>query len=230
MPATRGLRQRFATLEAAAIAGIVAAVGWVVALARLTRGPGVDASEAEISEFFADPDIGWDVLVLLQVLVIATAAFLWFIGVIRNRVGEAAPTMFDTVFFGGGILFAGLMFLGSAALAVPFLLAEVSGSVDPGAASMIRGYAQVILAVFAPRVAALIVFSSSTLGLRTGALPRWLILAGYVVGTGLIINVTFWNPSLYVFPGWMVLMSLVLLFHHPKSAATEITSSRTDGQ
>lgn len=210
-------RRPLRSIEAAAVAGIVAAVGWVYALVRLLDGPGVDASEAEITRFFADPDTGWDTLIVLQVLLVATAGFLWFIGVIRNRIGEPTPKLFDTVFFGGGILFAGLVLVGSAALAAPFILADGGANVDPGAAALIRSYALVVLAVFAPRVAALVVFSSSTLGLRTGVLPRWMILVGYVVGVAMVLNVTLYSPSVYIFPGWIALVSLVLLLRrHPQ--------------
>ncbi|MDJ0497405.1 MAG: hypothetical protein QNJ89_06220 [Acidimicrobiia bacterium] len=209
-----GWRASLRSIEAAAVAGLVAAVGWIYALVRLLDGPGVEASEEEITRYFSDPDTGWDTLFVLQVLVIATAGFLWFIGVIRNRVGTPTPKLFDTVFFGGGILVAGMIFIGSAALAAPFILADRGMDVDPGAASMIRSYALVVLAVFAPRVAALVVFSSSTLGLRTGVLPRWMILVGYAVGVSMLLNVTFYSPSVYIFPGWIALLSLVLLFHH----------------
>lgn len=119
-----GWRASLRSIEAAAVAGIVAALGWVYALVRLLEGPNVDASESEIADFFAHPNKGWDTLIILQVLVVATAGFLWFIGVIRNRIGEAAPKLFDTVFFGGGILFAAFIFVGTAALAAPFILAE----------------------------------------------------------------------------------------------------------
>jgi hypothetical protein len=213
-----GWRRSLRSIEAAAIAGIVAAIGWVYALLRLLDGPGVDASEAEITRFYANPDTGWDTLFVLQVLVIATAGFLWFIGVIRNRVGQSTATLFDTVFFGGGILYAGLLFVGTAALAAPFVLADTGGmDVEAGSAAMLRSFARVMLGVFASRVAALVVISTSTLGLRTGVLPRWLVLVGYLMGIGMLVNVTFFSPGVYAFPGWIVVVSLVLLFRrHPQ--------------
>ena len=212
-----GWRNALRSIEAAAVAGIVAAVGWVYALLRLLDGPGVDASEAEIAQYFSDPDTGWDTLIVLQVLVFATIGFLWFIGVIRNRIGTPTPKLFDTVFFGGAILFAGLVFVGVAALAAPFILADRGVAVDPGGAGLIRSYALVVLAVFAPRVAALVVFSSSTLGLHTRILPRWMVFGGYLMGVAMLLNVTFYSPSVYLFPAWIVLISLVLLFRrHPR--------------
>ena len=98
-----GRRASLRSIEAAAVAGLVAAAGWVYALVRLLDGPGVEASEEEVTRYFSDPNTGWDTLFVLQVLVIATAGFLWFIGVIRNRIGTPTPKLFDTVFFGGAI-------------------------------------------------------------------------------------------------------------------------------
>lgn len=212
-----GWRNSLRSIEAAALAGMVAAGGWAYALVRLLDGPGIDASEAEIAGFYADPNTGWDTFIVLQVLFVATAGFIWFVGVIRNRTGERLPKLFDTVFFGGGVLFAGLMLLGSAALAAPFVLADRGGvEIDPGAAAITRAFAFVVLAVFAPRMAALFVFSSSTLALRTGVLPRWLSYFGYLLGVMLLLDVTFTTPIVYAFPSWIALVSIVLLFRrHP---------------
>src|SRR6516165_7175797 len=41
-------------------------------------------------------------------------AFLWFIGVLRDRLGEREDRFFATVFFGSGILFLGLLFTAAA--------------------------------------------------------------------------------------------------------------------
>lgn len=214
-----GWRARLGSIQAAAMAGLVAAIGWVYALVRLLDGPGIDASEQEILRFYSNPDTGWDTLFVLQILFVATAGFLWFVGVIRNRIGVGIPQLFDTVFFGGGILLAGLMFVGSAALAAPYVLGGNGGvEVDPGAAAMTRNFAYVTLGVFTPRIAALFVFSSSTLGLRTGVLPRWLAILGYMLGIFLLVDVTISTPSVYAFPIWIALVSIVLVFHrHPGS-------------
>jgi hypothetical protein len=217
-----GWRRSLRSIEAAAVAGIVAALGWVYSLVRLLDGPTVEASEAEITRFYADPDTGWDTLFVLQILVVATAGFLWFIGVIRNRIGTNIPRLFDTVFSGGGILYAGLLFVGAGALAAPFMLAEFGGmDVEAGSAAMARSFARVILAVFVPRVAALVVLSTSTLGLRTGVLPRWLVFAGYLTGIAMVLNVTFFSPSVYAFPGWIAVVSIVLLIRRPQRMQPE---------
>ena len=111
------------------------------------------------------------------------------------------------------------MFVGLAALATPFVLVDRGTvGVDPAAAAMTRSFALVTLGVFAPRIAALFVFSSSTLGIRTGVLPRWLAILGYVLGVLLVVDVTISTPSGYALPTWIALVSIVLVFHRsPRS-------------
>lgn len=209
-------RARFASIEAAAIAGLVCAVGWSIALRGLLATPAVDATDAEIAHFYADPDTGLNALVLLQILVVATIGFLWFIGVVRSRIGEHEPKLFDTVFFGGGVLMAGLIFLGTAALATPSVLVEAGAKTpDPGAASMMRAFAVTVLSVFVPRIATLVMFATATLARKTGALPRWLIFVTYAVGIGEFVNVTISRPTIYVVPAWIALVSIVLLIRRP---------------
>ena len=178
----------------------------------LLAAPSVDASDEEIIRYYADPRPGLYTLVLLQFIVIGTIAFLWFIGVVRSRLGEGEPKLFGTVFPGGAILMAGVVLAGTAALAAPAVLTEAGGRIpDPGAASMTRALAVTLLSVFAPRVATLVVFSTAALGRATGALPRWLVWLSYAVGVFEFVNVTVAPTTVYVFPAWIALVSVVLL-------------------
>ena len=135
-------RRRLGSIEAAALAGIVCAVAWSVSLRGLLAAPPIDATANDIARYYGNPDAGFNALVLLQVMVIGTLAFLWFLGVLRNRLGERAPQLVVTVFFAGGILTAGLAFAGTAALAAPAVLVEAGGKIPgPGEASITRALA-----------------------------------------------------------------------------------------
>ena len=46
----------------------------------------------------------------------AGIAFLWFVGVIRDRIGEHEDRFFATVFLGSGLLFVAMVFVGAAAV------------------------------------------------------------------------------------------------------------------
>jgi hypothetical protein len=203
---------RLRSIRAAAVAGIVAAIGWLIVFVDLLDSPDVDASDAEIIDYYSTESSGPSILFDLQILVIATIAFLWFIGVIRDRIGEHEPKLFGTVFLGAGILVAVLMFVGVAALATPALLVfESDRVVDPDSAAMTRTLSRILLGVITPRVASVFIFSLSAAALRTHAFPRWLIVVSYGVGIGMFVDVTFSSPSTYVFPAWIALVSVHLL-------------------
>jgi hypothetical protein len=212
-----GWRSRVASLEAAAVAGIVCAIGWSVGLGGLLSIPSLSASDAEIVRYYRQPNAGENALLLLQIVVVASIAFLWFVGVVRGRLGADEPRLAGTVFLGGSVLLAGIMFVGTAALAAPSVLLAVGGRFpDPGAASMARAFAATVLAVFGPRVTALVMISTASLGRTTGALPRWLVALSYLLGVIELVNVTLSQPSLYVFPAWLALVSVVLLIRRPR--------------
>lgn len=219
LPVPRAWRARLASVEAAAIAGIICAVGWSIGMRGLLATPSIDASDAEILRYYRDVD-GVGAVALLQVIVLATIAFIWFVGVVRSRLGEQEPRLVGTVFLGGSILLAGLTFGGAAALAAPSVLVEAGGIPEPGAASTSRALALTLLSVFAPRVATLVMFSTAALARRSRALPRWLIVLTYVVGVAEFVNVTISAPTVYVFPAWIALVSVVLLVRPRPEAAT----------
>ena len=211
------LRTALGSAEAAAIAGVFAAGGWIYVLSFFLGGPRVGATENDIAAFFSDRGSTAGTNFSLQVLVFSTIAFLYFIGVIRNRIRGEGHKLFDSVFMGGGVLVAALLFVGVAALAAPFVQAAQGGvDVDPAAAALTRSHAAVIIGQFTTRIAAMFVFATSTLGLRTQVLPKWLTIAGYGVGAALLFNVIFFTPTIYIFPGYIAVASIVLLFRrHP---------------
>ena len=233
-PVRRSLRARLGSIEAAALAGIVCAIGWSVSLRDLLAAPAIDAPDAQVVHYYGASGAGFHALVLLQVMVLGTIGFLWFIGVVRNRLGARAPELVATVFFGGGILIAGLMFAGTAALAAPAVLVEAGGKVPGvGDVSISRAMAVAILTVFAPRIATLLMFAVATLGRKTGALPKWLVIVTYVVGTTEFLNVTISQPTIYLVPAWIALVSLSLLIRkstgriEPPATTPGMRSSQT---
>lgn len=213
------LRRRFVSIEAAAVAGIVCAIGWSLSLWGLLGSPDIGAPDAEIVRYYADPATATAAVVWIQVLVFSTIAFLWFVGVVRGRIGDREPKLFGTVFLGASILLAGLLFLAAALLAAPALLVELGDKApSPDAASLTRAAAAAVLSVFAPRIATLVMLSTASLGRATGAFPRWLVWLTFAFGAVELVNVSLATPTIYLLPGWIALVSVVLLIRHPSHA------------
>lgn len=222
------VRSRVASIEAAAVAGIVCAIGWSLSLRVLLSAPGIGATDREIAEYYADSGNATAALVWVQVLVFSTIAFLWFVGVVRGRIGDREPKLFGTVFLGSSILLAALLFLGATLLAAPAVLVAVADKApDPGSTSLLRSAAAVVLSVFLPRVATLVMFSTASLGRATGGLPRWLVVVTFVIGLFELVNVTLATPTVFLVPAWIALVSVVLLVRHP-AHAFELDDASTD--
>ena len=68
---------------------------------------------------------------------------------------------------------------------------------------------------YAMRMAAVFTLSVSTAGLRTSALPRWLTLVGYLTAVVLLLAAGDYRWTQLVFPAWVLLVSVVILFTRP---------------
>lgn len=105
------MRKRLQTPRAAAIAGILFALlyGASLVLARLS-----------IPDNLATDTAAWlktsstTLTLALNLVPYAGIAFLWFIGVIRDRLGDHEDRFFATVFLGSGLLFLAMSFVGAA--------------------------------------------------------------------------------------------------------------------
>jgi hypothetical protein len=149
----------------------------------------------------------------LNLFPFAGIAFLWFMGVLRNRLGAREDQFLATVFLGSGLLFVVGLF-SAAALAAGLLEALADGRVllpDSEAYYFGRRTVYVLLNVFAFKMAAVFMFSTGTIGLRTAFLPRWVAWVGYACALVLLIVMTSWAWIGLLFPLWVLLVSAVVL-------------------
>ena len=81
----------------------------VVVLLHLAVPPG-----AGQSEWISDDSKRHKVKLALDLVPFAGIAFLWFIGVIRSRLGDREDKLFATAFLGSGLLFVAMLFASAA--------------------------------------------------------------------------------------------------------------------
>jgi len=91
-----------------AICGVVFSALYVSSLILPRRA--VPADSAEIGDWLADRDLRNWVHIALNLLPFAEIAFLWFMRVLRNRIGLLEDRFFATVFLGSGLLFVAMLF------------------------------------------------------------------------------------------------------------------------
>jgi hypothetical protein len=198
--------------HAAAVAGIVFAVLLLAALV-MTR---IALGEDSLQSLRTDAQGRALLRFSLNLVPFAGIAFLWFIGVIRDRLGQVEDRLFSTVFLGSGLLFLAMLFVGAATSISLVGVATVSNA-DIEVFAFGLSTSQALFSVYAMRMAAVFTLSVSTVGIRTGSLPRWVCYLGYVVGLMLILASAQFKWIQLVFPAWVLLVSVVLLFVRPVS-------------
>jgi len=149
----------------------------------------------------------------LNLVPFAGIAFLWFMGVLRNRVGALEDQFFATVFLGSGLLFVGSLFASAAAAGA---LVETALAVNIQQANneiyyFVRRVSYTFLNVFAIKMAGVFMFSTCTIALRTSILPRWVAFSGFVCGVALLVVISNWLWIALLFPLWILLVSAQIL-------------------
>ena len=198
---------------AAAIAGLLFAGLFTAALVILRTHPLLGAGDLQIARMFATGEDLSLVIAGLYLAPIAGIAFLWFVAVIRDQIGEREDRFFATVFLGSGIIFVTVLFVSDAVAMTPVVEVRYLSMPPPTAAMMdqAQGLAYTLLFAFGTRAAGVFLLATATIGIRSRAFPRWFALTGYVIGVMLLIAVTFWDWIVLVLPIWVGIVSLFLL-------------------
>jgi hypothetical protein len=201
------------SVEAAAIAGLVYAVLSAVALILLTSAPEPSASDSELVGWYSDPDNRTMLVVGLGLSVASAIAFLWFLAVIRRRVGDREDQFFSTVFLGSGILLTGVTLVGASVLASPSLTIDLADGRVPGTGvlSSTNGLGDTLFFFVLLRVQAVFVVSTSTLAMRTGTFSRYLSYLGYVTALAMFVMPIATESVGLAFPIWVAVLSLALI-------------------
>jgi hypothetical protein len=209
------------TLRAAkltAIAGLVYAVLFIVSLLLLTQVPLGNASDEEILAFYASEQRNIVILVALYLVPFAGIAFLWFIVVLRmwisSRVVRPVDALFSNIQLASGIIFLCLLFAAAAALSMTAVASELAGApIDPVQAREFPRYGGSLFFVFATRMGAMFVFTTTNIARMSRILPPWFTVVGVVVGLFMLLSASFNRAMILVFPLWVLLLCLLILAH-----------------
>ncbi len=193
-----------------AISGIIFSVLYMVSLVLIRLA--VPAEPTEPGMWLADPAFRNWVRIALNLVPFAGIAFLWFMAVLRNRIGFLEDRFFATVFLGSGLLFVAMLF---AAASIARGLLDTFAASRPDRNEIYRlgrGMAYTLMNTFGTRMAAVFMFVTSTIGLRTGVLARWVSFVGFTLGLLLLLVITEFAWIALVFPLWVLLVSAYILY------------------
>jgi len=219
--------KRLKTPKAAAIAGILFSV--LLITSQLLIWSSIPA----IPSHSAMEVVGHSntVSLALNMLPFAGVAFLWFIAVVRDRLGVLEDRFFATVFLGSGLLYLA-MTLTSGAMAggLIWILQRTPAIVtQTGTYALARAQIYVTMNTYGLKMAGVFMFSTSTILLRTGIVRRWIPFLGFALAMTLLLSVGTiqWIPL--VFPAWVFLISADILIQNLAEqikAAAEPAASR----
>ncbi|MGA8744018.1 MAG: hypothetical protein WB561_22690 [Terracidiphilus sp.] len=200
--------QRLKTPRAAAIAGIVFSLLVItsfvlirISIPATPTGPAADFITHLKELSFA-----------LNLLPFAGIAFLWFIAVLRDRLGELEDRFFATVFLGSGLLYIATIFeLAVVAGGLVSILRSPESLSQSGAYALGRAEIYEAMYTFATKMAGAFMITTSTISLRTRIYPRWMAMLGYAFAVMLLLSAKAIVWISLVFPLWVLLISVYIL-------------------
>src|SRR5512136_2606458 len=203
-PAMHKATQAVTAPRAGAVAGILFAAlfGLSVVLIRLS----VPTNSADMA--------AWNESTLrratlaLRLIPFAGIFFLWFVGVIRDRLGAAEDRLFATVTLGSGLVFLALT-LASCAIAAGLLDSLLSGgsqALPPGVYLFARSVTGLAFNTFAVKMASVFMLSLGTLWRRTRVMPPLLSYLTYLLALVLLVSLSRSLSLLLILPAWVLLV------------------------
>ncbi|HEY6407291.1 MAG TPA: hypothetical protein VIY29_07485 [Ktedonobacteraceae bacterium] len=204
-------RQAIKTPRAAAVAGIVFAVLFTTSLVLIRLAIPEELSATNTAAWLQGNTT--TITLALTLVPFAGIAFLWFIGVVRDRLGTLEDQFFSTVFFGSGLLFLAMMFASSAIAGG--ILASYSIAADTLTKSGVilfgRAVMYTITKVYAVRMAGVFMIALGTIWIRTRVMPRLFVVLTYAVALLLLVSSDFTSWLILVFPVWVFVISMFIL-------------------
>jgi len=213
------IRANLKTPRAAAFAGIVFSVLFIISLVLLRIYVPADPWEEGAWLHQQWRTVGF----ALSLLPFAGIAFLWFIGVLRERIGVHEDRFFATVFLGSGLLFLALLFVisGLGGSLIMFYGPASEKLKESGTYQFVRVLIYHLTHVYMMRMEAVFMLCASTISIRTAILPRWMALLGYASALLLLLSFKYFPWITLVFPLWIFLVSLHVLLVSLKSKLSD---------
>jgi hypothetical protein len=198
------------TPRAAGVAGILFALlfGIIVVLLRKV----VPSNPYAAGAWLTQPSNRRELSFALALVPFSGIFFLWFMGAVRARIGDAEDKFFSTVFMGSGLLFVAMLFVFAAIFGALISIAGLHNGRPPtdiwqlGRAATFK-----LAAVYAVKMGAVFMIASSTIALRLRIHSRLVAGVGYAAALLLLFASSTLPWIQLVFPIWVLLVSINIL-------------------
>jgi hypothetical protein len=199
---------RLRTPRAAGLAGVIAGGLFIISHVLILMSLPADSADPGTNP----RDQARLVSIALQLLPFAGIAFLWFMGVARDRLGQREDQFYSTVFLGSGLLYLAMTFT---ATALAGGLRSFYTFVEAIPSETIYNFGRSLVAqitnVFGLRMASVFMLSLATMWMRTQVVPRWLAALTALLALVLLFTIGLSPWLALIFPVWMVIVSSLIL-------------------
>jgi hypothetical protein len=224
-PAEHGRSLRKAAMLTAAF-GIAHAVLFLLSFWLARDAPGPKATDQEYIDYYSSDNSRRLILVGLYLMPFAGIAFVWFIVSLRMWISgtiRRENVLLSNIQLVSGIIYVALLFVAAASESVVAASVEFSDApVDPNVARQFPQFGSAILFIFAMRMAAMFVITTSNMGRNSLVLPNWFAYCGFVVGIFLLLSASFNTVLVVVFPIWLLILAL-LLFRRARQIPADLS-------
>jgi hypothetical protein len=204
------VRRELRSPRSAAIAGIIFSllmIAGMVLIYNITQAVPEDITRDWLETWSGTASIA------LTMVPFAGIAFLWFTGVIRDRLGAHEDRFFATIFLSSGIITVVLFFIWAA------IFGAIMGTTSLAAVGLadddiyIFGFALMnrIIGDYALRMAGVYMTAIGTLWHRSGIMPRWLTVITYILALGYLLAAGWVREARFIFPVWVFVVSVYIL-------------------
>lgn len=214
------------------IAGATYSVLFLISFWLMLDVPRTGASQSEIQSFYASDKVNLVSLVSIYLLPFAGIAFLWFIVSVRMWIGLRATRplnmLVSNVQMVAGIIFLALLFSSAAALSMgPVTVDLVNGNEVPAVAVEFSVFGGSLFFVFAIRMGAMFVFTTTTLCRSAAIIPKWFVWVSLAVGVIMLLSFSFNRGMILVFPLWVLALCILTQLHVRTSYAQRLRELET---
>ena len=206
-------RREIRSPRAAALAGIGYSILMITGMT-LTAG----ITRVRLENITLDLVESWYRKASLVILMVPFAgiAFLWFTGVIRDRLGEHEDRFFATLFYGSGIIQVMLLFIWGAIFGAVMATRTMTavGLIENDIYIFSFALMNEIIGNYALRMAGIYMTAIATLWTRTGIMARWFSLLTYILALGFLFAAERFREARFIFPIWVFVVSIYVLIQN----------------
>lgn len=186
-----------------------------------TNAPGANASDAEFVTFYADSGNRRRIVAAgLYLIPFSGITFIWFIVALRMWISGSIRRinmLLANVQLAAGIIYVTLILAAGAAFSVRAATYELTDDpITPSSENVFPRLGSILFLTLAMRMAAMVVFTTSSIGRSSGILPRWFGVVGILVGISLLLSASLSPLLILLFPTWLTVLSIILLLRARK--------------